>query len=101
MIIFALTAQAKTGRFTQALNWAKDRAAWVSKQGCKEPVTVHVPVSGKEHSIVFMHAFDSLEEMHEFQTKVEADKEHRAAMGKGLELIVEGSVESTIYEKVL
>jgi diaminopimelate epimerase len=101
MISFALSITAKIGRFSEALEWAKERAAWVSAQGCSKPVTLHVPVAGKEHTIVFVQGFDSLEEMHSFQKRVEANPEHRDSMNRAIrELVVEGSVESTVYEQI-
>ena len=102
MISFALSMQAKTGCFVEALAWAKERASWVSAQkGAQRPTSVHMEVSGNEHRIVFVQGFDSLAALEQFQKHCEALPEHQAAIAKGLrEYIVEGSVQSTIYEQV-
>ena len=101
-ISFALSAQIKEDRFYDAVEWAKERAASVTARSAGSPVTLHVPIAGKENTIVFVQGFDSLNELHEFQTNVESDGSHRESMIKGIrEFFIEGTVESTIYERVV
>ncbi|MFT4924044.1 MAG: antibiotic biosynthesis monooxygenase (ABM) superfamily enzyme [Phenylobacterium sp.] len=103
MITYSLSHDIKCGKYNEAVAWAKERAAWVNDQpNCKEPVTVHIPVVGKQDSLVFVQAFDSLDEMHSFQQACEEDTTHQAKMSQGHEeLFVEGSTESKLYKKVL
>lgn len=101
MITFSLTADIKQGRYNEAIAWAKERAAFVSAQNCSYPLTVHVPVAGREHSVTFVQGFENLAEMEAFQSKMESMEEHLEAMAHGHnEFFVEGTVESRIYHKL-
>lgn len=103
MISYSLSHDIKNGKYNEAVAWAKERVKWVNSQpNCKEPVTVHVPVVGDDHTIVFVQAFDSLEEMHSFQESCESNPDHQSAITDGHEsLFVEGSTKSKIYKKIV
>lgn len=102
MITYSLSHDIKNGKYNEAIAWAKERADWVNSQpNCKEPVTVHVPFVGDDSSIVFVQAFDSLEEMQVFQAACEEVPAHRDAMIDGHEkLFIEGSSKSKIYKQI-
>ena len=98
MIKMVRTAQTRSGRFGEALTLSNKVTAHVNTLGPNHPMQSCTLIGGSINSLAWIMDFDDLNDMQQFQSKMDADPEFLEQIRELSTYFVDGSVHEQLYE---
>jgi hypothetical protein len=98
MVRFQRTAQPKSGKFLEAIQWAAEVAEYVNTNYSQMQLQVFTEQFGAYGTIHWMFDAESLAVLDELVAPVLADQGYRAVVNKGAALIIDGSIKDTLLQ---
>lgn len=90
MYQFVRTANVQSGKFGEALAFAKEVVEHLAKTHDLQ-LEVSMPVSGNPYRLCWSNRFENLSQFEEFQTRLMGDAKYREILGKAGSIFISGA----------
>jgi hypothetical protein len=99
MITFVRTAQTMPGKIGEAIAWAKETAV-ITKRVTGKETEISVSFGGAAGQMAWMVHYDNAGQVEEAASKLLADREYLAAIGKASGLFAAGAIHDQMWRRI-
>lgn len=100
MFRFQRTARIRSGKGSQAIQWAKDIAKYLNENYPPASYQAYVEVFGDYAKVNWISDVEDLATFEKINAKLMTDREYNARIGAASELFIEGATQDTLIQSL-